>query len=51
MHSVTQLRLKYTPLFNKAISPRKTARFMQIDRRLALLMNIQVSAALPLVQP
>jgi hypothetical protein len=49
--SATKLRLKYVPLFNKAVSARKTARFMQIDRRLALLVNIQVSAALPLVQP
>ena len=49
--SATKLRLKYVPLFNKVISARKTARFMQIDRRLGLLMNIQVSAALPLVQP
>jgi hypothetical protein len=49
--AATKLRVTYVPLFNKVISPKKTARFMQIDRRLALLMNIQVSAALPLVQP
>jgi len=49
--STAKLRIKYVPLFNKVISARKTARFMQIDRRLGLLTNIQVAAALPLVQP
>jgi len=49
--AVTKLRLKYVPLFNKAVSARKTARFMQIDRRLGLLVNIQLAAGLPLVQP
>jgi hypothetical protein len=49
--AVTKLRLKYVPLFNKVISAKKTARFMQIDRRLGLLVNIQLAAGLPLVQP
>ena len=49
--AVTKLRLKYVPLFNKVISAKKTARFMQVDRRLGLLVNIQVAAGLPLVQP
>jgi len=48
---VTKLRLKYVPLFTKVISAKKTARFMQVDRRLGLLVNIQVAAGLPLVQP
>ena len=48
---VTKLRLKYVPLFNKVISAKKMARFMQVDRRLGLLVNIQVAAGLPLVQP
>ena len=49
--SATKLRLKYLPLFNKVISAKKTARFMQIDRRLGLLVNIQLASGLPLVQP
>ncbi|HEY5974612.1 MAG TPA: hypothetical protein VIU41_07715 [Geobacteraceae bacterium] len=49
--AVTKLRMKYVPLFTKAISTKKTARFMQIDRRLGLLMNLQVSSGIPLVQP
>ena len=49
--AAAKLRLKYVPLFNKVVSARKTARFMQIDRRLGLLVNIQLAAVLPLVQP
>jgi len=49
--AVTKLRVKYVPLFNKVIPARKTARFLQIDRRLALLMDVQLAAAIPLVQP
>jgi len=49
--AATNLRFKYVPLFSKAVSARKTARFMQVDRRLGLLVNIQLAAGLPLVQP
>ena len=49
--AATKLRIKYVPLFKKAVSAKKTARFMQIDRRLGLLMNIQVASEVPLVQP
>jgi hypothetical protein len=49
--AATKLRFKYVPLFNKAVSAKKTARFMQIDRRIGLLINIQVASGLPLVQP
>jgi hypothetical protein len=48
---VTKLRVKYVPLFEKAVSAKKTARFMQIDRRLGLLVNLQVASGVPLVQP
>jgi len=49
--AVTQLRLKYVPIFNKVLPAKKTARFMQIDRRLGLLMDVQLAAQIPLVQP
>ena len=49
--AATKLRFKYVPLFKKVVSAKKTARFMQIDRRLGLLVNIQVASGLPLVQP
>lgn len=49
--AVVKLRMKYVPLFTKAVGAKKTARFMQIDRRLSLLMNLQVASGVPLVQP
>jgi hypothetical protein len=43
--------MKFVPQFTKAVGAKKAARFMQIDRRLGLLMNLQVASAIPLVQP
>jgi hypothetical protein len=49
--SVAQLRLKYIPTFEKVVSAKKTALFFQIDRRLSLIIDLQVASAIPLVQP
>ncbi|MGA9564199.1 MAG: hypothetical protein WBS19_01625 [Candidatus Korobacteraceae bacterium] len=43
------LRMKYVPVFDKVISPKKTALWYQIDRRIDLLINLQLSAAIPVV--
>lgn len=48
---VTKLRMKYVPLFNTVVPAKKTALFLQLDRRLSLLVNIQLASVLPLVQP
>jgi len=48
--SVAQLREKYIPIFEQVISPKKTAAFIQIDRRLVLLIDVQLSSSIPLVQ-
>ena len=45
----TALRLKYVPIFEKAISAKKTALWYQIDRRLDLLINLQLAANIPVV--
>ena len=47
--SVAQLRLKYIPLFRKVLSGKKTALFIQLDRRLVMMIDLQISAAIPLV--
>jgi hypothetical protein len=47
---VAQLRMKYIPIFSKVISGKKTALFFQLDRRLVMLIDIQLSSAIPLVQ-
>jgi len=43
------LRLKYVPLFEKVISAKKTALWYQIDRRIDLLINLQLSTQIPMV--
>jgi hypothetical protein len=43
------LLTKYVPIFEKVISPKKTARWYQIDRHLNLLINVQLAANIPIV--
>jgi hypothetical protein len=47
----TQLRLKYVPEFEKVISHKKTAMFFQIDRRLSMLIDLQLASQVPLTKP
>jgi hypothetical protein len=47
----TELRLKYIPEFETVISHKKTALFFQIDRRLSMLVELQLASQVPLVQP
>ena len=44
-----ELRMKYVPVFEKVISPQKTALWYQIDRRVDLLLNLQYAALIPMV--
>jgi hypothetical protein len=46
-----QLRLKYVPEFEKVISHKKTALFFQIDRRLSMMIELQLASQVPLVKP
>jgi hypothetical protein len=45
----SELLMKYVPIFEKVISAKKTARWYQIDRRLDLLINIELAANIPMV--
>jgi len=47
----TQLRLRYLPEFQKVISHRKTAMFFQVDRRVSMMLNLQLAGQVPLVKP
>jgi hypothetical protein len=49
--SVAQLRLKYVPIFSKVIPGKKTALFFQLDRRLVMLIDLQLASQIPMVQP
>jgi hypothetical protein len=46
-----QLRLKYVPMVNAVLSGKKTALFFQIDRRLVMLIDLQLASQLPMIQP
>ena len=43
------LRMSYVPMFEKVISAKKTALWYQIDRRIDLLINLQLSSVIPMV--
>jgi len=49
--ATNQLRQKYVPMVSKVLDGKKTATFFQLDRRIAMMMEIQVSSQMPLVQP
>jgi len=44
-----QTRQKYIPIVEKVISGKKAALFFQIDRRLYVLLDLQVSSEIPLI--
>ena len=48
---VSELRAKYVPIVNKVLSGKKTALFFQLDRRLVMLIDIQLATQLPIIQP
>jgi hypothetical protein len=48
---VSELRLKYVPIFHKVLSAQNTALFYQLDRRVQLMIDLQLMMALPLVEP
>ena len=43
------LRMRYVPEFEKVVSAKKTALCYQIDRRIDLLINLQLSSVIPMV--
>ena len=49
--SVSELRLKYLPAFRKILSAKNTALFYQLDRRIQLMIDLQLASALPLIEP
>jgi len=48
--AVAQLRQKYVPIVAKVLDGRKTATFFQLDRRIAMMIELQLSSQMPLVQ-
>lgn len=48
--AAAQLRNKYVPIVSKVLGGKKTATFMQLDRRIAMMIELQVASQMPLVQ-
>jgi len=48
--ATAQLRQKYVPIVSKVLDGRKSTTFFQIDRRIAMMLELQVSSHMPLVQ-
>ena len=46
----TQLRQRYVPIVSNVLDGRKTATFFQLDRRIAMMLELQVASQMPLVQ-
>jgi len=49
--SVADLRMKYIPIFRKVLSAKSTALFYQLDRRVQLMIDLQLASSLPPIQP
>jgi Spy/CpxP family protein refolding chaperone len=49
--SAYQLRTKYIPMFQKVLPGKKAALFFQLDRRIGVLLDLQVASQIPLVEP
>jgi hypothetical protein len=49
--SVADLRTQYVPKFRAVLSAKKTALFYQLDRRVGMMIDLQLASQLPLVQP
>ncbi len=47
---VAQLRQKYVPIVSQVLDGRKSATFFQLDRRMTMMIDLQVSSQMPLVQ-
>jgi DNA anti-recombination protein RmuC len=47
--SLLELRENYWPKFAKALSPKRAAKFYQVDRRLTLMVDLELSTEVPLL--
>jgi hypothetical protein len=49
--AATKLRLQWIPKFEAILGEKKAAIFFQVDRRVGLMVEIQLASQLPLIQP
>lgn len=48
--AAAQLRQKYVPIFRKVLPGKKAATFFQLDRRISMMIDVQLTSQLPLMQ-
>jgi hypothetical protein len=48
--AIAQLRQKYVPEVAQVLNGRKTATFFQLDRRISMMIDLQLSSNVPIVQ-
>ena len=48
--SVEELRIKYLPIFKNVLPGKKTATFFQMERRITMLIDLQLASQIPLAQ-
>lgn len=48
--SAAQLRQKYVPIVSNVLDGKKSATFFQLDRRIAMMIELQLSSRMPIVQ-
>jgi hypothetical protein len=49
--SVAALRQKYIPIYGKVLTPKNEALFYQLDRRVQLMIDLQLMALIPMIEP
>jgi len=49
--TIVTLRMQYLPKFQQVLPGTKAALFMQLDRRLDYLANVQIASQLPAIKP
>jgi hypothetical protein len=45
-----RLRQRYVPIFRKVLPGKKAATFFQLDRRISMMIDVQLTSQLPLIQ-
>jgi hypothetical protein len=48
--AAAQLRQKYVPIFRQVLPGKQAATFFQLDRRISMMIDVQLTSQLPLVQ-
>ncbi len=48
--AAAQLRQKYVPISRKVLPGKKAATFFQLDRRISMMIDVQLTSQLPLMQ-